>query len=151
MSLHEQIKKEVHIALKEKNSSLLKALRNVVAALTNEAVSKGRTPSGILTDEETIAVLTRLAKQRKESIEQFEKGGRRELADEERGELEHLQKYLPQMMSEDEVRAVVVSKKEELGITDKSNAGLLIGAVMKELKNKADGNMVRKIVESSLK
>ncbi|MBI2108744.1 MAG: GatB/YqeY domain-containing protein [Parcubacteria group bacterium] len=147
--LHEQIKKEAQVALKTKNASLLKALRNIIAALSNEATAKGKTPSGILTDEETVAVITRLAKQRKESIEQFEKGGRPELAAEEREELEHLQKYLPEMMSEDEVRKIIFSKKEALGIPDKSKMGTLIGVVMKELKGKADGAMVKKIVEKS--
>ncbi len=148
--LHEQIKKEAREALKERNTSLLKALRNIIAALSNEATAKGKTPSGILTDEEVLAVITRLAKQRKESIEQFEKGGRMELAAEEKEELSHLEKYLPEMINEDEVRKIVIRKKEELGITDKTKIGILIGAIMKELKGKVDGALVKKIVEEIL-
>lgn len=148
--LHEQIKKEAQQALKEKDVSRLKALRNIIAALSNEATSKGKTPSGILTDEEVLTVITRLTKQRKESIEQFEKGGRRELAAEEKEELGHLQKYLPEMMSEKEVRKIILAKKESLGITDKSKMGMFIGTIMKELKGKADGAMVKKIVEELL-
>ena len=148
--LHEQIKKEAQNALKERNASLLKALRNVIAALSNEATAKNKTPSGILNDEETVTVITRLAKQRKESIEQFEKGGRMELVKEEKEELGHLQKYLPQMMSEDQIKKVVVIQKEKLGIADKSGVGKLIGAVMKELKGKADGAFVKKLAEKML-
>ncbi len=147
--LHEQIKKGARGALKERNASLLKALRNIIAALTNDAVARGKTPSGILTDEEVVAVITRLSKQRKESIEQFEKGGRMELAQEEKEELAHLQKYLPEMMSEDEIKKVVFTKKTELDISDKSGIGKLVGAVMKELKGKADGSAVKKAVEES--
>ena len=149
--LHEQIKKEAQNALKERSASLLKALRNIIAALINEAVARGKTPSGILSDEEVISVITRLAKQRKESIEQFEKGGRKELAQEEREELGYLETYLPDMMSEDEVKKVVAAKKVELGITDKSKTGILIGAVMKELKGRADGALVKKVVEEMLR
>src|SRR3989338_3511132 len=116
MSLHEQIKKEVQQALKEKDIPRLNALRNMTASFTNEAITKGKTPSGILTDEETLAVITKLVKQRKESIEQFEKGGRPELAQAEKDELIYLQKYLPQMMNAEDIKKVILAKKEELGV-----------------------------------
>ena len=151
MSLHEQIKKEVQQALKEKDIPRLNALRNMTASFTNEAITKGKTPSGILTDEETLAVITKLVKQRKESIEQFEKGGRPELAQAEKDELIYLQKYLPQMMNAEDIKKVILAKKEELGVTDKAKMGLFMGAVMKELKGKADGTVVKEIVESLFK
>ncbi len=151
MLLHEQLKKEAQTALKEHDAPRLRALRNIIAALTNEAVSQRKKPSELLGDEEVVAVITRLSKQRKESIEQFEKGGRKELAQEEREELGYLESYLPDMMREDEVRSVVIAQKEKLGVTDKTKMGMLMGAVMKELKGKADGAMVKKIVEESLK
>ncbi len=148
--LHEQIKKEAQTALKEKNVSLLTTLRNILAALTNEAITQKKKPSELLDDEAVLVVIGRLAKQRRESIEQFEKGGRKELAAEEKEELAHLEKYLPQMMGEDEIKIIVEKKKEELGVTDKSGMGQLMGVVMGELKGKANGVVVKKIVEEML-
>ncbi len=147
MSLHEQIKKGAQTALKEKDASLLKTLRSILAALTNEAITQKKKPSELLDDETVLVVIGRLAKQRRESIEQFEKGGRKELAAEEKEELTHLEEYLPQMIGEDDIKAVVEKKKTELSITDKSGMGQLMGAVMQELKGKADGTMVKKVVD----
>ncbi|NQV88486.1 MAG: GatB/YqeY domain-containing protein, partial [Parcubacteria group bacterium] len=96
-------------------------------------------------------IIRRAVKQRKDSIEQFKKGGREDLVKSEESELIILQTYLPQMMSVDEIKKVVETKKTELGITDKSKVGLLMSAIMKELKGKADGGDVKKIVEELFK
>jgi uncharacterized protein YqeY len=95
-----------------------------------------------------MTVLKRLAKQRKDSIEQFDKGSRPELADAERAELSIIEKLLPATMSQDDIRKVAEAKKAELGVTDKSKAGILTGAVMKELKGQADGADVKTVVDS---
>ena len=79
---------------------------------------------------------------------QYEAANRPELAEPEKEELVVLESYLPQMMSEEEIRPVAEAKKAELGVDDKAKMGILVGAVMKELKGKADGGDVKKVVES---
>ena len=150
MLLHEQIKAEIPEAMKARNTERLRVARNLLAALTNELVAKGKKPSEILPDSDAYAVVKRLAKQRKDSIAQFKAGGREDLVQGEETELTYLSKLLPAEMSEDDIRALVVKKKEELGISDRSKIGMLIGAVMKEAKENADGAVIKKIAEELL-
>lgn len=149
MSIQQSIKGELKDAMMAKDAVRLNVIRGLMTAFTNELVAKGRTPQDELTDEEAIAVITRASKQRKDSIEQFEKGGRADLAESEKSELVLIEKYLPQLMSEAEIKAVVDAKKVELGVTDKSKAGILTGNIMKDLKGKADGGLVKKVVDES--
>jgi len=146
--IHQKIREEIKTAMREKDQLVLNTLRGILAAFTNELVAKGRKPQEELNDAEEITVLKRLAKQRKESILQFKKGNRNDLAEVEEKELEIIGKYLPEEIGESEVRKVALAKKEELGISDKSKMGILMGAVMKELKGQADGKLVKEIVES---
>ena len=148
MSLHTEIKSSLKDALKAKEEVRLRTIRSVLTALTNELVATGKTPQDELEDEQVLAVMKRLAKQRKDSIEQYEAAGRDDLSAPEKEELLILEAYLPQMMSQDEIRPVAEAKKAELGIDDKSKMGVLMGAVMKELKGKADGSDVKAVVES---
>lgn len=123
------------------------ALRGVSAEIQKELIAKGSAaPEG--TDEEVLTVIKKLVKQRKDSIDQFTKGGRPELAADEQAELAILSVYLPETMPKDEIRKVVEAKKAELGVTDKTGAGKLIGAVSKELKGKAEGSDIKEIVDS---
>ncbi len=145
--LHQTLKNAMQEALKNKESTKLTTLRSIVAAATNELVSLGRTPQDALTDEEMLKLIKRLAKQRKESIEQFEQGGRVDLAEKERSELAILETYLPPMLSEAEIRALATAKKTELAITDPQQKGMLMGALMKELADNADGRVVKKVVD----
>ena len=94
------------------------------------------------------SVIKRLAKQRKDSIEQFRNGGREDLAGVEEKELAILEELLPQMMSQDAIRPIAEKKKAELGVEDKSKMGILVGAVMKELGGQADGSDVKAVVDS---
>ncbi len=148
MSLHLDIKATLKDAMKAKEATKLAVIRSILAALTNELVASKRTPQDELTDEEVLAVIKRLAKQRQEAITQFTTANRPELAETEQAELEILQTYLPTLMSAEEIRPVAEAKKAELGITDKSKLGVLVGAVMKELSGKADGGEVKAVVES---
>lgn len=147
MSLHEQIKSEIKTAMKEKDVVRLSVVRNMISAFTNELVATGRTPQDFLTDDEALKVIKRLSNQRKDSIEQFEKGGRPELADTERAELLIIEKYLPVLMSREEIKTIALAKKDVLGITDKTKAGQLTGAIMKDLAGKADGGDVKAVVD----
>lgn len=131
-----------------KDQVRLDTLRGIKSALTNELVAKGQKPTEILSDEAVIAVIMRLAKQRKDSIDQYTKGGRPELVAEEAAQLAVLETYLPAMMSKDEVMKIAEAKKAELGIEDKTKAGMLMSTLMKELKGKADGTLVKEVVDS---
>ena len=148
MTLHENIKAELKEAMKAKEAVRLRVVRQLLTAFMNEMVATGRTPQDLLTDDETLAVIKRAAKQRKESITQYEAAGRDELAVPEKEELIVLEAYLPTMMSLEEITPIVVAKKSELGIDDKSKMGMLVGAVMKELAGKADGGDVKTAVEA---
>ncbi len=141
-----QIKSDMVAAMKAKDSVRVQCLRMAMAAFTNELVAKGLKPTEVLDDAGVLAVLKRLAKQRKEAAEQFEKGGRADMAANERAELTIIESYLPQMIGRDEIEKVARAKKEELGVTDASGIGKLTGVVMKELAGKADGNEVKAVV-----
>jgi len=146
--LHKQIKEGIKIALLSKDSIRLSVLRGLLAAFTNELVATKRKPQEELSDEEVIAVIKRTVKQRKDSIDQFRKGGREDLASSEESELKILETFLPKMMSKEDVKKKAIEVKEKLGITDKSKIGQLTGATMKELKGMADGTDVKEAVES---
>jgi uncharacterized protein len=147
MSLHRDIRSQMQKAMKDKEEVRLSVLRGLVSAFTNELISKKKKPNEELSDDETLLVIQRGAKQRKDSIEQFRKGNREDLAEKEEAELKILEEYLPQMMSREEIEKIAKTKKEELGINDKSKIGVLMGSVMKELKNKADGKIVKSVIE----
>ncbi len=147
MSLHEQIKDEIKPAMKAHDAVRLSVVRNMISAFVNELVATGKTPQDMLNDVGVLKVIKRLSNQRKDSIEQFTAGGRPELAKSEKDELAILEKYLPIMMSLEEIAFIARAKKNELGITDKSNAGQLTGAIMKELAGKADGGDVKAVVD----
>jgi uncharacterized protein len=146
--LHEQIKNEIKEAMLKRDTVRLGALRMLSAAFTNELVAKGRKPQEMLNNEEAEAVVMRLVKQRQDSITQFRNAGREELAKNEEEEMSYLQKYLPEMMSREEIEKIIKAKKEELGITDKSKAGQFMGTIMKDLKGKADGQLVKEVIDS---
>lgn len=148
MSLQEQIKEDMKTAMKAKEPEKVTVLRGVMSAFTNELVAKGKMPQDTLNDEEALAVITREAKRRKDSIQQFTDGGRPELAEDEQKELEVLEAYLPTLMSQGEIRPIAEAKKAEMGDIDKTKMGQLMGAVMAELKGKADGGDVKAVVES---
>lgn len=150
MSLQQKIKEEIKEAMKAKDSVRLGVIKGLVANFTNELVAIKKMPTDELTDEEVLNIIRRAVKQRKDSIDQFTKGGRDDLAQDERAELSILETYLPAQMSKDDVETFVKTKMTELGITDKSKAGQFIGTLMKELKGKADGDTVKNVVDKLL-
>lgn len=147
MSLHADIKNGIKEAMKAKDAVRLSVIRGLSAAFTNELVAKQRPPQEELSDEDCLTVIRRVTKQRKDSIEQFTTAGRNDLAESEQAELAILQTYLPAMMSKEDIKKVVEAKKAEMGITDKTKMNMLMGAVQKELKGKADGMDVKEVVE----
>lgn len=150
MSLHETIKAKVIEAMKAKDQVRLLALRGLVSELTNEAVRKGQKPDTILNDEAVMSVIVRQVKQHKDSIDQYEKGQRTDLVQQEQEELAVLEEFMPEQMSEDEIRTIIKTTIAKLGISDSGEIGKLMGSLMPQVKGKADGNVVKKIVEELL-
>lgn len=146
--LHEQIRNGIKDAMMAKDVLRLKAFRAMSCAFTNELVAKNKKPQDVLSDEEALTVITKLAKQRKDSIEQFKKGNREDLVKEEQEELAIFETYLPKLMDKSEVEKIARAKKDELGITDATKKGMLMSALMKDLKGKADGATVKEVVDS---
>lgn len=150
MTLGQKIKDEVKDAMRAKDTTKLNVLRGLLSNFTNEAVAKGNKPDEELSDDEALTVISRAVKQRKDSIEQFEKGGRPELAEAERSELAILETYLPAQMTRDEVEAYVKTKLAEVGTVDKSKAGQFMGSIMKDLKGRVDGALVKEVIDNLL-
>jgi len=145
---HQELKEAIKAAMKARDTVRLTVLRGLSAAATNELVAKNRKPDQTLTEEELMAVVMRAAKQRKDSIEQYTKGGRPELAESEHAELDILTTLLPTQMSRGEVEKAAKEKATALGITDKTKVNQLMGMLMKDLKGKADGTMVKEVVDN---
>ena len=142
-----ELKEAMKDAMRAKDSVRLGVIRGLISSCINEAVAKGKGPDGVLDEGEMLAVITRAAKQRKDSIEQFEKGGRPELAVGEKAELAIIMAMLPAQMSQDEIVAAAKAKAAELGVADKTGANKLMGMLMKDLKGRADGNDVKAVVD----
>ena len=150
MSIHEQIKANIKESMKAGDKVRLETMRGILTAFTNELVATGKTPQDMIADEGAVSVITRLAKQRKDSIEQFTKGGRMDLVEEETKQLNILQEFLPKLMERGEVEEFVKDKIAEMGEVDPSKKGMLMSSLMKDLKGKADGSVVKEVVDSLL-
>lgn len=150
MTIHESIKAGIPEALRAKDDARLRTYRSLATMMTNEVVAKKRKPDELLTDEEAVTVLKRAANQRKESITQFEQAGRMELSGGEKEELAIIESLLPPQMSREEIEAVAKAKMAEMGVTGKADMGRFMGALMQDLKGKADGGDVKAVVDSLL-
>ncbi len=143
-------------AMKAKDDLRVQTLRGAMSAFTNALVANGKKPTEEISDQDAVTVLKKLAKQRKDSIEQFTKGNRPELADKEAKELTVIEEYLPQTASREEIEKIARGKMAELGITTVETAGLaantgkLIGAVLKELGERGDGQEVKAVISEIL-
>src|SRR6266481_5207568 len=131
------LKEELKNAMRAKDAVKLAVVRGIMTAATNFLVQEQRGPDGTLTEDEMLTIISRAAKQRKDSIQQFTDGGRPELAEGERTELAVLETMLPAQMSQSEIAAAATAKAAEMGVTDKTKDNMLMGALMKDLKGKA--------------
>lgn len=148
--LQTQLKEDMKAALKAREEVRLTTLRGLLSACTNELVALKRKPDEALEDDAVLAVIKRAVKQRRDSIEQFEKGGRDDLASKEKEELEILEAYLPAQASREDVEAAVDKALANLGDVDPSKMGIVVGAAMKELQGNADGALVKEVVSEKL-
>ena len=148
--VHGSIKQAIPEALRAKDEVRLRTLRSLSSAMTNEVIAKKRKPDELLMDEEAVAVLKRASNQRKDSIEQFDTAGRTDLSATEKEELVIIESLLPAMMDREEIEKVAQAKMAELNVSSKQDAGRFIGAVMKELKGRADGSDVKAVIDTLL-
>jgi uncharacterized protein YqeY len=162
--LIEEIKKDLISFQKENNETGVSVLRMLVSSLVNRGKDKRLKiatedpqldnteldEKSVLTEEETIEVITSELKKRRDSIQMFETGGRPDLVEKEQKEIEFLKKYLPKELTEEEIRIIVKEAKEKTGATTQKEIGLIMKEVVPRTKGKADGNLVAKIVKEVL-
>ena len=149
MSLAKRIEDDLIIVIKTRDKLATTVLRGVKSELKNAQIAKG-TRGEDIRDEDAITILSSAAKKRRESIEAYTTGGRDDLVAQEKSELEIIVRYLPEQMSEDEIRAVIKSAIESLGIDSPAKLGLLMKEIMPKFKGKADGKLVNKIARDML-
>lgn len=145
-ALKERIAADLVTAMKAREQLRVDTLRSALSAFTYKRTEAGTD----LTDADEIAAVQRQVKQRTDSITEFDKAGRKELADKERAEREILQAYLPAQKSEEEIRTIVQAAVEATP-ADARNQGAIMKVVMPQLKGLADGNVVRQLVTEALK
>ncbi len=143
MEIKTQIEEKMKEALKNQNTEVLSLFRMLKSAIKNAEIEK----RAELEDADVIRVLEREAKQRRDSIEQYRAGNREDLANHEQSELEIIEEFLPQKMTEEEIRAEV---KDIISENPDQDFGRIMGAVMFRLSGKADGSLVQKIVRSEM-
>jgi len=146
MSLKERIVSDMTAAMKARDAARTSTLRMVKAALQNREIEKG----GELTDEETAKSLQSLVKQRRDSVEQYERAGRDELAAKESAEIAVIEEYLPRAASREEIEQAVAAVVAETGATSMKDMGAVMKAVQGKLGGAADGRTVSEIVKAKL-
>ncbi|MCO5141902.1 MAG: GatB/YqeY domain-containing protein [Oligoflexia bacterium] len=146
MSIKEKIKSDMITAMKAKEKERLDTIRFIQAAIKKQEIDTRVD----LDDKAVTAILMNLAKQRRDSIDQFRKGGREDLVKKEEGELAILQSYLPEQMSTEELTKVVESAIKETGATGRKDMGVVMKAVMDKVGGKAEGSAISELVKSRL-
>lgn len=146
MSLKETLNNDIKSAMKAKDKETLAVLRMIKTAVQAAEIDKKEE----LNAEEELTILAREAKQRRESLAEFVKAGRDELVAKTETEIEIVERYLPKQLSVEEVKEVIATVAEKIGATTQKEFGKLMGAVMQELKGKADGNVIKEQVKAHL-
>jgi len=149
MSLQKRIDEDLKDAMRAKDAARLSVLRLLKAALKNATIEKVGA-DGELTDADAIAVIRKQVKQRQDSIESFEKGGRAELAEKEKAEMAVLNQYLPQAMSAAELQMIVTDTIRELGATSRAQMGAVMKALQSKIAGRADGKTLSAEVQKQL-
>ncbi|MCT4377525.1 GatB/YqeY domain-containing protein [Leuconostoc suionicum] len=147
MSLLEELNNDMKQAMKDKNKDVLSVIRMVKSTVMNEQINLGHD----LTKEEELTVLSREVKQRQDSLTEFEKGNREDLAAGIRAELSVLAKYLPEPLSDEEVIELVKDAIQKTGATSPKDMGKVMGIVTPQVKGRADGKFVANQVKNLLK
>jgi uncharacterized protein YqeY len=146
MNLAERLNEDMKQAMKDGNKFRLQTIRMVRASIKNQEIELRRP----LDDNDTLNILSRELKQRRDSLQDFERGGRDDLVSNVKAEIEIITEYLPQQLTEEEVKAIVLQTMQETGVSSKADLGKLMGALMPKVKGLADGKLVNAIVQQSL-
>ena len=146
MSVGARLREDLTRALREKNAVRVGTVRMLFAAIKNKEIEERKKDVG-LADEEIISVLQKEAKKRKDAIQEFEKGGREDLADKERAELAIIAEYLPEEISDEEIIRVINDGIRELGSQAPTDFGALMKIIMPTLKGRASGDRVTRLVK----
>ncbi len=150
MSLKDSITGDIQAAMKSKDKVRLETLRSIKKGLLEKEVSVRPLGQTGLTEDQETEVLVQVAKQRRDSIEQYQNAGRADLAQQEAQELAIVEEFLPQQLSDDEVAQVIDSIMTQVGATSAKDMGKVMGAAMQQLKGKADGRKIQALVKSKL-
>lgn len=150
MSFKDKINQDIKEAMKAKNQGALRALRAVKSAILLAETAEGRNPETPLSEDEGMKILMKQAKQRKDSIDQFEKNDRADLAVKEKEELTVIEQYLPKQMSPEELAGKVKEIIERVGASSMKDMGKVMGIASKELAGKADGKAISGLVRQIL-
>ncbi|MED4603903.1 GatB/YqeY domain-containing protein [Paenibacillus validus] len=146
MSLSDRLNEDMKLAMKSQDKFKLSVIRMVRAAIKNIEIDQRKT----LEEQEVLDVLNREVKQRKDSLQEFEKAGREDLAENLRAEIAILMEYMPQQLSDEEVKAIVQQTIQEVGASSKADMGKVMGALMPKVKGRADGKVVNQFVQQLL-
>lgn len=147
MGLREQLREDLKAAMRAQDATRRGTIRMLEAAIKNAEIEKRGQELG---DPDILAILQRQLKQRRDSIEQFERGGRQDLADIERAEIEVIQTYLPEQLSEEDIEAAAKRIIDQTGAAGPGDRGKVMGPLMQELRGKADGSAVNAVVSRLL-
>ncbi len=150
MSLKDRIGDEIKAAMKARDKVRLETVRSIKKAILEKEISVRPQGQEVLNEAQEIELLTQLAKQRRDSIEQYTEAGRQDLADREAQELAILEEYLPAQMSDAEIAAAVEAAIAKVGATSPKDMGKVMGPIMQELKGRADGKKIQAIVKEKL-
>lgn len=147
MSLLERLNEDMKKAMKNREKERLSVIRMIKASLQNEALKLGKKE---LTEDEELTVLNREVKQRKDSLQEFEKAGRKDLVDKLFAEIKVLEKYLPQQLTPEELETIVKETIAQIGASSKKDVGKAMSAIMPKVKGRADGKLVNQLVQKHL-
>ena len=151
LTVEDKIRSDLKIAVKEENEIIRTTLRTVLAVILDQNKKKEYEKSASLTNEEMMEIVSSEVKKRRDAKKEFERGSRQDLVTKEEAEIKILSKYLPEQLSDDELRDIINKTLEEIGASEQKDLGKAMGAVMAKVKGKADGNKIIEIVKEALK
>lgn len=150
MSLKDRIGEDIKTAMKAKDKIRLETVRSIKKAILEKEVALRPQGQDSLTEEQELELLAQQAKQRRDSIEQFQQGGREDLANKETQELAIIETYLPKQLDDEELQKVLEDIIASVGANSPKDLGKVMGVAMKQLKGKADGKKIQEIVKNKL-
>lgn len=146
MSLSERLNEDMIQTMRDKNKFKLSVIRMIRSSIKNVEIDQRRS----LEDNEVLDILSRELKQRKDSLQDFEKAGRNDLADAVKAEIEIIAEYMPKQLTEEEITVIVKQTIQETGASSKADMGKVMGALMPKVKGRSDGKLVNRVVQQQL-